>query len=334
MEQWKKLGKEQSPEEVYSDWTGRQETLDAKLASYAKEARRKDSLYEGDDEIEFDEFGMPQVEDDFFKQNRPKTNTEKFLEKQALDANGNPRPIGDEDVFMGELDPDMEIKEGSITTTGPLTVEINSSYNAEQSDPNMRKHTFQYTVRITNNSQDRIQLISREFCIQNLSNYYKDKVGGKNVVGRHPILEPGEDFEYTSTAPLNTRPVSTTIIAARMTGEYRYVILKEGQETATEEQMNDGMGDGAAQIGMFHFVFPEDQRVKQWWTDEDDLDDEDDEDMDDDDDEGYDDAPVSQSPAASPAAQAEPAQTASSASRFSSPSPASNHSMKPARLGV
>lgn len=89
----------------------------------------------------------------------------------------------------------------------------------------------------------------------------KDVVQGQGVTGRTPILKPGEVFEYTSTAPLSVRPIGTTIIAARMKGEYNFVTLTAGQETATEEQITEG-GDASAQLGMFHFVFPDEQRVK------------------------------------------------------------------------
>lgn len=179
----------------------------------------------------------------------------------AAEAGGRPRLPGDDDVTRGEIT-DVDIDSASSTTTGPLTVEVSSSYNTAQSDPPMRKHCFQYTIRITNNSPtDTIQLLSRRFEIQTVGSSMKDVVQGEGVTGRTPILKPGEVFEYTSTAPLSVRPIATTIIAARMKGEYKYVTLAEGQETATEEQVTEG-GNASAQLGMFHFVFPDEQRVK------------------------------------------------------------------------
>ena len=179
--------------------------------------------------------------------------------RKAAAEGGRPRLPGDEDVTRGELT--VDTPSSSITTTGPLTVEVSSSYNTEQSDPPMRKHCFQYTIRITNNSDtDTIQLLGRRFEIQTVGSSMKDVVKGDGVTGRQPILKPGEVFEYTSTAPLSVRPLGTTIIAARMKGEYNYVVLQNGQETATEEQVKAG-GDGSAELGMFHFVFPEEQRV-------------------------------------------------------------------------
>ncbi len=185
----------------------------------------------------------------------------KAREAAAAEASGGrPRLPGDDDVTRGEIE--IATDSSSSTTTGPLTVEVTSSYNTAQSDPPMRKHCFQYTIRITNNSPtDTIQLLSRRFEIQTVGSSMKDEVQGEGVTGRTPILKPGEVFEYTSTAPLSVRPIATTVIAARMKGEYKFVTLSAGQETATEDQIKEG-GDASAQLGMFHFVFPEEQRVK------------------------------------------------------------------------
>ena len=201
-------------------------------------------------------------------------------EAMKNDGSGRPRLPGDVDVTRGEIDPDLEINESSTASTGPLTVSVTSAYNNENSDPPMRKHCFQYTVRITNNSEsDTVQLLSRRFEIQTVGSSMKDVVQGEGVTGRQPVLKPGEVFEYTSTAPLSVRPIGTTEIAARMSGEYRYCILDAGQEKATEEQVNKGQGEAGAELATFHFVFPEAQRVKPVRP----LDDDDDEDDDDED---------------------------------------------------
>jgi ApaG protein len=195
-------------------------------------------------------------------------------------AGGRPRLPGDEDVTRGEID--IAVEPSSQTTTGPLQVEVSSVYNKEQSDPPMRKHCFQYTIRITNNSPtETIQLLGRRFEIQTVGSSMKDVVQGEGVTGRTPVLKPGEVFEYTSTAPLSVRPIGTTIIAARMRGEYRYVTLAEGQETASEDQIKAG-GESTADLGTFHFIYPEDQRVKPFRAEDDDDDEEEEEEDDDD----------------------------------------------------
>jgi len=211
---------------------------------------------------------------------------------EAESSGGRPRLPGDTDIKRGEITIPSETPEDekalsfSTTDSGPLTVQVTSSYNTEQSDPPMRKHCFQYTIRILNNSaSDTVQLLSRRFEIQTVGSSMKDVVKGEGVTGRQPILAPGEVFEYTSTAPLSVRPIGTTIIAARMRGEYKYVTLKNGQEKATEEQVKKG-GDNSAKLGMFHFVFPEEQRVKPIRSSNtDDYDDDDDDDDDDDEEE-------------------------------------------------
>ena len=237
-----------------------------------------------------------------------KSGADKAREAAAAEASGGrPRLPGDADVTRGELTVPVESK--STTTTGPLEVQVSSVYNKEQSDPPMRKHVFQYTIRITNNSpSDTIQLLGRRFEIQTVGSSMKDVVQGEGVTGRTPVLKPGEVFEYTSTAPLSVRPIGTTEIAARMRGEYRYVVLENGQDTATDAQLEGGSQD-TAELGTFHFVFPEDQRVMPFRAGE--TADDDDEEEDDDEDE---DEPVASS--SSPSSGS----TAASSSKNSPPS--------------
>ncbi|EED92042.1 predicted protein [Thalassiosira pseudonana CCMP1335] len=280
MEKWKNLGQNKEPEEVYSDFIAREDFLENTMSGFAEDMRRITNLYEDDDDDEYDEDGGLATAEDKYAEGRPMSKAAQArAEAMKNDGSGRPRLPGDTDVTRGELDEDMEINEASSSTTGPLTVEVSSAYNSENSDPPMRKHCFQYTVRITNNSPtDTVQLLSRRFEIQTVGSSMKDVVQGEGVTGRQPILKPGEVFEYTSTAPLSVRPIGTTEIAARMSGEYRYCTLQEGQEKATDEQVNKGQGEAGAELATFHFVFPEKQRVKPVKPDADDDDDDEDED--------------------------------------------------------
>jgi len=255
-----------------------------------------------------DDMNTSTADDDDELEARPKSGADKAREAADRAASGGrPRLPGDADVTRGEID--IEVKSTSKASSGPLTVEVSSNYNTEQSDPPMRKHCFQYTIRITNDSKtDTVQLLSRRFEIQTVGSSMKDVVQGEGVTGRQPILKPGEVFEYTSTAPLSVRPIGTTEIAARMRGEYRYITLQDGQDTATTEQVGNG-GDAGAELAMFHFVFPEEQRVKPFKP----SDDEDEEDDDDDE------------PPATPA----PKSSASSA-KTATPPPAPKSSASPA----
>jgi ApaG protein len=267
------------------------ELVDQTMKEFVTDLKRMSNLYEDfyDDEDDDEDDGNGGGELDRMSEDGSDigANANKPMSKAALaraeamknDGSGRPRLPGDVDVTRGEIDPTLVINESSMATTGPLTVSVSSAYNTENSDPPMRKHCFQYTVRITNNSDtDTVQLLSRRFEIQTVGSSMKDVVQGEGVTGRQPILKPGEVFEYTSTAPLSVRPIGTTEIAARMSGEYRYCTLEAGQEKATEEQVNKGMGEAGAELATFHFVFPEAQRVKPVRPTEEDDDDDDEDD--------------------------------------------------------
>jgi len=84
-----------------------------------------------------------------------------------------------------------------------IVVIVEPRYLPEQSDPDERRFLFAYTVRITNNAQQAVQVISRRWVITDGEQGVQE-VGGLGVVGKQPLLAPGETFEYTSGCPLPT----------------------------------------------------------------------------------------------------------------------------------
>ena len=76
-------------------------------------------------------------------------------------------------------------------------------YLAEQSDPAHEQHAFAYTVTITNQGAVPAQLISRHWIIVD-GRGRTEEVKGLGVVGQQPLLKPGQSFEYTSGAVLQT----------------------------------------------------------------------------------------------------------------------------------
>jgi len=292
LKRWEKEATEEDKQNLGADglpeyFTMSNDFVNQTMKGFVTDLKRMNSMFEDDDEEEglvLGEDGTPAEADAGAEEpGRPASKAAQArAEALRSDGSGRPRLPGDADVTRGELDPDLVVNEASAATSGPLTVEVSSTYNAENSDPPLRKHCFQYKVRIANDSPDRtVQLLSRRFEIQTVGSSTKDVVQGEGVTGRQPVLGPGEAFEYTSTAPLSVRPLGTTDIAARMSGEYRYCTLEEGQETATDEQVNKGQGEAGAELKAFHFVFPEEQRVKPVRPSEDDEDDEDEDDGDD-----------------------------------------------------
>lgn len=77
----------------------------------------------------------------------------------------------------------------------------------EQSDPDDNRYVFAYTIAIRNVGSVPAQLVSRHWIITDANNQVQE-VRGLGVVGKQPLLQPGERFEYTSGSSLTT-PVGT-----------------------------------------------------------------------------------------------------------------------------
>jgi len=96
-----------------------------------------------------------------------------------------------------------------------ITINVNTAYLAEQSDPSADRYVFSYTITIANAGTVSAQLISRHWIITDADNVTQE-VKGLGVVGEQPLLRPGESFEYTSGTAMAT-PVGT------MRGTYQMV---------------------------------------------------------------------------------------------------------------
>lgn len=84
-----------------------------------------------------------------------------------------------------------------------ITVTVRTHYLAEQSDPAQQQYAFAYTIHIRNTGSVAAQLIARHWLITDSENKVQE-VKGLGVVGHQPLLQPGEQFEYTSWATLAT----------------------------------------------------------------------------------------------------------------------------------
>ena len=88
-------------------------------------------------------------------------------------------------------------------------------YIADQSDPVNDNYVFAYTITIENVGTVAAQLISRHWVITDAGGKVQE-VRGLGVVGRQPLLQPGEQFSYTSGCQLDT-PVGTMRGSYQMT---------------------------------------------------------------------------------------------------------------------
>jgi ApaG protein len=91
----------------------------------------------------------------------------------------------------------------SIALTEGIRVAVESTFVPERSDPKRNLYFFAYTILIANEGELPARLISRHWMIRD-ANGRVEHVRGPGVVGKHPYLEPGERFEYTSFCPLPT----------------------------------------------------------------------------------------------------------------------------------
>jgi len=96
-----------------------------------------------------------------------------------------------------------------------IDIDVVTDYISEQSDPTVDRYVFAYTITINNSGAIPAKLLNRHWLITD-ANGKVQEVRGEGVVGEQPHLNPGEHFEYTSGAVLET-PVGV------MEGEYEMV---------------------------------------------------------------------------------------------------------------
>ena len=97
----------------------------------------------------------------------------------------------------------QEAMQVSTAVTDGIRVIVRSRYLAEQSFPAAGRYAFSYEVRIRNEGPQAARLIARHWVITD-STGKEQEVRGPGVVGEQPFLRPGEHFDYTSGAVLET----------------------------------------------------------------------------------------------------------------------------------
>ena len=90
-----------------------------------------------------------------------------------------------------------------VANTRGIEVSVEPTYLEARSSPESSQYFWAYRVVIENQGQETVQLLSRHWMITNARGEFTE-VKGPGVVGEQPVLKPGERFEYTSGAPLNT----------------------------------------------------------------------------------------------------------------------------------
>ena len=84
-----------------------------------------------------------------------------------------------------------------------IDIDIATRFLDDQSAPDESRYVFAYTIQIRNRGTVPARLLGRHWVITD-ANGKIEEVVGEGVVGEQPYLEPGEAFEYTSGAILET----------------------------------------------------------------------------------------------------------------------------------
>lgn len=96
-----------------------------------------------------------------------------------------------------------------------FSVNVETAYLPDQSNPDNNQYAFAYTVTISNVGSIAAQLISRHWIITDANNHVQE-VKGLGVVGAQPLLQPDQKFQYTSGTLMAT-PIGS------MRGTYQIV---------------------------------------------------------------------------------------------------------------
>lgn len=91
----------------------------------------------------------------------------------------------------------------SEAVTRGVRVQVEPAYLEHQSDPRNGLWMFAYHVKIRNEGTETVQLVSRHWIITDATGRVEE-VRGPGVVGEQPVLDPGQEFGYTSGCPLPT----------------------------------------------------------------------------------------------------------------------------------
>ena len=96
-----------------------------------------------------------------------------------------------------------------------IKIQAHPEFLLERSQPDKYYYFFSYNIKIINNSEIGVKLLSRYWHIKDGKGQTED-VHGPGVVGKTPSIKPKDVFEYTSFCPLQT-PIGF------MEGSYRMI---------------------------------------------------------------------------------------------------------------
>ncbi len=85
-----------------------------------------------------------------------------------------------------------------------VDVSVVTRYLPEQSQPEHDRYAFAYTITVKNNGSQPATLLSRHWVITD-GDGHVEEVRGSGVVGQQPLIEPGEQYTYSSGSVITTK---------------------------------------------------------------------------------------------------------------------------------
>ncbi len=107
-----------------------------------------------------------------------------------------------------------------------IKVSVDTEYQQEYSNPVQQHFVFTYRITIVNNSEKTVQLKTRHWSIVDAT-FASREVDGEGVVGKQPVLEPGQSHQYVSGCNLRSG-------IGKMKGHYIMERLVDGKEFKVE----------------------------------------------------------------------------------------------------
>ena len=87
--------------------------------------------------------------------------------------------------------------------TRAIRVQVTPLFLEGQSDPGERRYLWAYDIQLENLGPETVQLLNRKWTITNAVGS-REQVAGSGVIGKQPVLSPGDTFGYQSGTPLST----------------------------------------------------------------------------------------------------------------------------------
>jgi ApaG protein len=89
----------------------------------------------------------------------------------------------------------------SQQVTEGVSIMVETFYQPAQSNPVKYEHLFAYRITIENQTIYPVKLLSRHWHIKDSNGTHRE-VEGEGVVGKQPVIQPGDSYQYTSAVNL------------------------------------------------------------------------------------------------------------------------------------